>query len=201
LNSPLFTKVLYHLKTQADLIVIDSAPVLLAIETKAIANVVDGALLVVSDGQTRGKEMKKAVDYFQGRHTNNLLGLVFNRVKLPRSYDYYSSYTYGVKPLLDEKPKRQAFGLANIWPFSRPQQQQTTTLNLDEVADYLGVGEDTARRWCEQGRIPATKTGRRWSVRLADLNEFVAIYQRGDTATEAGVELVSAMEEKLGAEE
>ena len=50
-------------------------------------------------------------------------------------------------------------------------------LTLTEVADHLGVSRDTVRRWCEQGRIQAIKKGRRWSVHLEDLNQFIAVYQ------------------------
>jgi excisionase family DNA binding protein len=55
-------------------------------------------------------------------------------------------------------------------------------LSLSEVAANLGVSEDTAQRWCEQGRIPAVKTGRHWSVQLEDLNEFISVYQGDLTA-------------------
>ncbi len=179
LNSPRFANVLRSLGTQADLVIIDSAPVLEAIETKAMANVVDGVVMVVSDGQSRGRVVQKVIDYFQSRPDHdNLLGIVFNRVKLPASYAYYA---YAYKPQQLEKSKRQPSLLDKIWPFAQTQQTGTTSLTLAEAANHLGVSQDTTRRWCEQGRILAVKKGRRWSVRLEDLNEFIAGYQGDGT--------------------
>ena len=96
LSSPMFSKLLQVLQTQADLIIIDSAPLLKAVETKAIANIVDGTLLVVSSGQTSGRTARRVIDYFQNLPNANLLGIVFNRVKLLSSYSllfYLCPYT------------------------------------------------------------------------------------------------------------
>ncbi len=177
LTSPRFPKAIHFLSTQADLVIIDSPPILETVDAKAIANVVDGVLLVVSNGQTSSKMAQKAIDYFQSMPNNNLLGGVFNRVKLLPSYNYYTAYA--PQPNLQKRPKsagRSVIGRV-LWPFTRPQRDETTAFTLAEVADYLGVSQDTARRWCQQGRIPAIKTGRRWSVRQEDLNEFIAVYQ------------------------
>jgi capsular exopolysaccharide synthesis family protein len=178
LNSPRFRQVLSLLKARASLIILDSAPLLAAIETKAIANVVDGTILVVFDGQTTARAIRRATDYFRGMGKNNLLGLVFNRVNLPHSYgyySYYSMYTPAQQQLTKSQQKPSLLG--KILPFMKPQQKGTSTLKLAEAADYLGVSQDTARRWCEQGRILATKRSRRWSVCLEDLNEFIADYR------------------------
>jgi capsular exopolysaccharide synthesis family protein len=165
LNSPKFQKILELLKTQVVMVIIDSGPVLKVVETKAMANVVDGMVLVVNDSQTRRKVVQQVIDYFQGKPNNNLLGLVFNRVKaMSHSYGHYSKYA--------SRDKTQQL--------SQGQQTDSATLTLAEVTDYLGVSEDTVRRWCEEGRLPAVKTGRKWLVRLEDLNEFVGTYQRND---------------------
>jgi excisionase family DNA binding protein len=159
LNSSKFKALLDLLKTQADFIIIDSGPLLKVVETKAIANVVDGTVLVVSNSQTRLKTVQQAVEYFKNKPHNNLLGLVFNRIKSAHG-DYHV----------------KSAAQAKLRPARRSQQADRATLTLAEVTDYLGVSEETVRRWCEQGRLPATKHGRRWSVRLEDLNEFIGAY-------------------------
>jgi non-specific protein-tyrosine kinase len=161
-HSPKFQKMLELLKPKADLIIIDSGPVLKVVETKVIANLVDGVVLIVSDGQIRRKAVQQIIGYFKSKQNNNLLGLVFNRVKaITQGYGYRSGYS--------TRDKMQQVG--------RNQQADSSGLSLVEAADYLGVGEETVRRWCEQGRLPALKKGRRWLLRLEDLNEFVGTYQ------------------------
>lgn len=184
LHSPKFQKMLELLKTQADLIVIDSGPVLRVVETKVIANLVDGVVLIVNDSQTRRKGVQQIIDYFRSKQSNNLLGLVFNRVKaVSRGYAYSYHSGYGTRH------KIQRAG--------RSQKADTGALTLAEATDFLGVSEETVRRWCEQGRLPALKKGRKWLVRLEDLNEFAGTYQRnsGDgTGLSASLEKESAIQ-------
>jgi len=178
LNSPRFPQVLSLLKAHANLVIIDSAPILAAIETKAIANAVDGTALVIFDSRTTVREIRKAIGYFQGKGDNNLLGLVFNRVNLPHSYGYYSYYSrYALTQQELRKLQQKPSLLNRILPFTRPKKGKTPTLTLAEAADYLGVSQDTARRWCEQGRIQAKRGRGRWSVPREDLDRFAASYQ------------------------
>ncbi len=180
LNSPRFANLLDLLGTKADLVIVDSAPILSAVETRFLINVVDGTVLVVSHNQTRRRTLQKAVNYLQTKSDNKLLGLVFNRVRLSVSYDY----TTRLRPQQLQQAnlissRRQPALVEKLWPFSRGRSAESTptTLTLPEVADYLGVGRDTAQRWCEEGRLPAIKNGGRWSVHLEDLNEFIGAYQ------------------------
>jgi tyrosine-protein kinase Etk/Wzc len=180
LNSPRFVKVLHLLSHQADFVIIDSSPLLEAIETKAIANVVDGVVLVVSDGQSRSRIVQKALDYFRIKANSNFLGLVFNRVKLARHYDYYASYVSQEKLQRSQRAEQKGL-LKRVWSFGNTEQGDDDLLTLAEVADQLGVSENMARRWCEDGRLLAEKTGRHWMIRLEDLNEFISAYQQGSS--------------------
>ena len=108
------------------------------------------------------------------------MGLVFNKVELLGSFEYYHSYKYSQHPQKELLSESQPI-LRKIWPFARNQEVETNVLSLAETADYLGVSEESARRWCEEGRLQAVKQGWRWSIRLEDLNEFIAGYQNGGT--------------------
>jgi len=178
INSLRFIQVLTLLKAHANLVIVDSAPLLAAIETRAIANAVDGTLLVALDGQITMRAIRRATHYFEGGKDNGLLGLVFNRVNAPHSYGYYSYYSrYTPVQQQLRGPQQKPSLLGRILPFARSQPEKPSTLTLAETAGYLGVSQNTARRWCEQGRIPATKSRGHWSVRLEDLNGFIAAYQ------------------------
>jgi len=177
LNSPRFAEVLETLKDQADLVIIDSAPLLAAAETRFIANTVDGTLLVVNAGRTRQRVARKAIDYFQNNQRSTLMGLIFNRVELTGSFEYYHSYKYVQRAQQEAVLESQPSLLKKIWPFGRNKEDRGDVLTLAETADYLGVSEEATRRWCEEGRLQADKRGWRWSVRLEDLNEFIAEYQ------------------------
>jgi capsular exopolysaccharide synthesis family protein len=178
LNSLQFTEIIRYLKERSQLIIIDSAPILEAVETKAIDNISDGTLLVVSDGYARQKFVNMTVEYFNSKRNNTFLGLVFNRVKLPYGQEYQSGQTvYG-------QQFEESF-LGRFWSSKRRQKTQST-LSLAEAAIHLGVKEETVRRWCEAGRIPGIKTGSRWKVRLEDLEEYITFYKLNN----AGVEKV-----------
>lgn len=46
-------------------------------------------------------------------------------------------------------------------------------LTVEYVADTLKVTEWTVREWCKAGKIKATKPGRAWRIRRADLVTFL----------------------------
>jgi excisionase family DNA binding protein len=56
-------------------------------------------------------------------------------------------------------------------------------LGVDEVAEYLGVGQVTVYRWCREGSLPCIKIGRRWRIRRQALEDFVRRSERSETLT------------------
>ncbi len=177
LNSPRFQQLLQSLNKVADLVVVDSAPFLVAVETKAIANAVDGVILVVRDGVSRKRPVKEIIKYFKQKQMDNLLGVVFNRVKSSTAYGPSSYYSYSGRLAPDEMEDQAVSPLRKIWSFGRSRPVEMGGLGLTEMAEYLGISRETARRWCEEGRLPARRQGRQWVVRLEDLNEFIRVYQ------------------------
>jgi non-specific protein-tyrosine kinase len=81
---------------EADLIVIDSPPVMAVTDAAVLAPRVDGVLLVVKPGATKLAACKQAVDQLQ-RVGANILGVILNDVEVNRSrykYAYYKGYYY-----------------------------------------------------------------------------------------------------------
>jgi len=89
-------KVLHELAGQADVVLIDSPPVLPVADATALAQAVDGVLLVLEAGHTRRQVARQAVESLR-QVGANLVGVVLNRVPTRKSGYYYSSYheTYG----------------------------------------------------------------------------------------------------------
>ena len=46
-------------------------------------------------------------------------------------------------------------------------------VNLEDIADYLSVTEDTARTWVREGKLPAFKVGRRYKFKLSEVDTWV----------------------------
>jgi capsular exopolysaccharide synthesis family protein len=91
-------KLLQALAQQVDIVLLDSPPVLPVADATALAQAVDGVLLVVKAGRTRRGAARHAVESLR-RVGANLVGVVLNSV--PRSTDrYYGYYEDG-----NERPK------------------------------------------------------------------------------------------------
>ncbi len=82
---------LNHLGPAFDLILLDSAPLLVASDTRLVSKVVDAALLVVRCGSTPRELVVKGQEALNGKP---ILGTVFNRVDL-NHLSYSSYYRYG----------------------------------------------------------------------------------------------------------
>ena len=94
-RSPGFRKALVAVKEQADLVVVDSPPLLAVADTSAIASQADGIVVVVSRG-TRLRVLEEVRERLEFVGTP-VLGYVFNRADLRRgrSYGRYGRYGYG----------------------------------------------------------------------------------------------------------
>lgn len=153
LTSSRMSELLEVLKGQADVVVIDSPPVLGPPDALILATLVDGALLVASHGMSERDLVRKARNRLQEREDVNLLGIVLNRVK-PGRDGYYGTYGYSARREAGE-PREEAEG--------------RTWMSLDEAARYLGISKSMARRWCRTGRMTAERSRLRWRVRQEDV--------------------------------
>ena len=50
---------------------------------------------------------------------------------------------------------------------------QDRWISLREVCDYLGVKRHTIMRWIEQRHMPASKAGKLWRFKTADVDAWV----------------------------
>ena len=46
-------------------------------------------------------------------------------------------------------------------------------ISLEEIAQHLGVSQDTVHRWIRHRGMPAHKVGRLWKFQITEVNEWV----------------------------
>jgi len=103
-------KLLHELAQQVDVVLIDSPPVLPVADAMALAQAVDGVLLVLEAGHTRRQAARQAVESLR-RVGASLVGVVLNAVPT-HSGSYYYPYheTYGDGSGKRKHRRRRLFG-------------------------------------------------------------------------------------------
>jgi capsular exopolysaccharide synthesis family protein len=92
LGSSRFLKLIDELKSQSDVIIFDSPPVLGVVDATLLAHACDATLLVARGGLTRARSFSRARDQLLGSGAN-LIGTVLNRVSPPSdSHHAYHRY-------------------------------------------------------------------------------------------------------------
>lgn len=46
-------------------------------------------------------------------------------------------------------------------------------MNVEELAKFFGVSNQTIWRWCKAGKLPAFKIGSQWKIRQSDINKII----------------------------
>ena len=82
-------KLFAQIEEQADIILIDSPPVLAVTDASILGPMLDGTLLILSAGRTRAKDLSQASESLEHVHAN-ILGAVLNKDKSQKvGYQYY----------------------------------------------------------------------------------------------------------------
>lgn len=93
LSDPRCKAVLDQLSARADIVLIDSPPVLPVTDAAVLSTKVDGVVLVTSVGSSSRKDVSRTIDVL-GRVSAPLVGVVLNKASESDSYAYYR-YSYG----------------------------------------------------------------------------------------------------------
>ncbi len=165
-----FWALLEELQRHADVVLMDSPPVLGPPEAALLAGMADAVLLVVDDGITSHAAARKARDRLMGQEGVRLLGVVFNRVR-SSSYGYLYGYGYGS-------------GLHGKDGKSPRRRKKRPYMTVAEAADRLGVSRETVRHWCRTGKLPAKRFGPWWRIQPDDVERLIAEAMGKRTHTE-----------------
>jgi capsular exopolysaccharide synthesis family protein len=104
LSSARFAEILEVLSSAADLVIVDSPPLLGVADASALASRVDGVLLVVNPGEANRRSLEHAVAQLH-KAGGRLLGTVMNAVGPGTGYGYGYDYDYYYA---EEKDNRKA---------------------------------------------------------------------------------------------
>jgi capsular exopolysaccharide synthesis family protein len=114
LGSKKMQAILQALTEKADMVLVDTPPTLAVTDAAVLAPTVDGVLLVVRPGKTRGRALRQTMEQLR-QVGANIVGVVLNDVSTHRSiygyrYKYYRNYAayqdyYGSKHKKDRKKK------------------------------------------------------------------------------------------------
>jgi non-specific protein-tyrosine kinase len=115
LSSNKMVEILECLSDEADLVLIDTPPVLSVTDASSLVSLVDGVILVAKPGSTKLPAFQQAVEQLRAVNAR-ILGVVLNDVQ-PRSSkygyyyrQYYSKYSYYYTPDGDRIKKRKSNG-------------------------------------------------------------------------------------------
>ena len=84
LTSPRLIKLIKALREQADIVIFDSPPVLLAPDTAILSGLVEGTLLAVRDGYTTLESASRAKERLSAYEGAPVMGVLFSRARLGR---------------------------------------------------------------------------------------------------------------------
>ena len=56
--------------------------------------------------------------------------------------------------------------------------------SLEEIAEHLGVSQDTIHRWIRTKNMPAHKVGRLWKFDVSEVNAWVKSGKAGESTEE-----------------
>jgi capsular exopolysaccharide synthesis family protein len=116
MGSQQIQQLLHQLAQEVDVVLIDSPPVLPVADATALAQAVDGVLLVLEAGYTRRGAARQAVDSLR-QVGANLVGVVLNAVPIHKGSYYYSynGYHGNGKGRPKHRPRWRKGPLATVW--------------------------------------------------------------------------------------
>ena len=85
-----------HLAQEADLVLLDSPPVLAVTDASVLATITDGVIVVVDPARSKRRDLQRTREAIEGVG-GNILGIVINRLTKAGStyYYYYYQHNYG----------------------------------------------------------------------------------------------------------
>lgn len=93
LDSKQMAEILKTLRSQSDMVLVDSPPMLAVADAAIVGSRCSGAIMVLDAGRTRTELSKRAAERLRQANVR-VFGVVLNKLSMRRASGYYSSYYY-----------------------------------------------------------------------------------------------------------
>ena len=178
LSSVRFEELTSILRREFDAVIIDGAPTIAGLDSIFLGEHSDGVIIVLNTRHTRLSGLRRSLEGLSDAQGVQILGIVFNRVRLQvttRYSNYYYRRTSGLKPKrLGREMQNPRTGLrtlsANVMldPHSNER-----LFSIPASAMRLGVRKHTIRNWISTGYLVTERHYlRRW-VRASTLDKML----------------------------
>lgn len=186
-----FPHLIYLLKKQFDMIVMDSAPTIAGVDPIFLAEVSDGVVIVVSARRTTMTGLKRTLTSLREGQDVNILGVVFNRVRLQVTSKYSNTYYQQVPGMKSAKLSQELLNPGKGFSLRAgviENKQGERFYSVAACALRLGVKEKTVREWCRSGYLKSERRLlTRW-IRESAIEDLLKTLPHGVAVTEVPVE-------------
>lgn len=158
-----FPQLIYLLRQEYDTIVMDSVPTIAGTDSVFLAELSDGVVIVVSSRRTPMTGLKRTIANLSEAQNANIMGVVFNRVRLQITSKYSSPYYHPSTTLRKAQQLNQEF----LQPASAsPLNFRARVLvgrngerlySFAAAATRLGVRERTVKKWVSTGYMKSQR--------------------------------------------
>jgi len=171
-----FPQLIYLLKKQFDMIVMDSAPTIAGSDPIFLAEVSDGVVVVVSARRTTMTGLKRTLASLREAQDVNILGVVFNRVRLQITSKYSNTYYQQMPGMKSSRLTQELLNPKkgfNLRAGVIQNNQGERYYSVAACALRLGVKEKTVREWCSSGYLKSQRRPfRRW-IKESDIEDLL----------------------------
>ncbi len=178
LSGKRFEELTSLLRREFDAVIIDGAPTIAGLDSIFLAEHSDGVVIVVNARQTRQSGLQRSIDGLREGQDVQILGVVFNRVRLQvttRYSNYYYRQTPGLKPSrFGREMQNPRTGLRSLFAnVIRDSHSDERLFSIPASAVRLGVRKRTVRNWIGSGYLVTERHYlRRW-VRASTLDKML----------------------------
>ncbi|MBC6934633.1 MAG: hypothetical protein DWB42_02215 [Chloroflexi bacterium] len=184
LSAARFTRLITLLKSQFDIVVMDSVPTIGGPDSAFMAEVSDGVLIIVDSRRTTEKALKRTLQALQQARRANIFGVAFNRVHLQVTATHNQPYYRRTLALSPERLNRELM-TANKRKlgFNRhviTDKKGERLYSFKACAIHLGVTVETIQNWTKTGHLNAVRVGRRRWVREGEIQALLERLPRSE---------------------
>jgi capsular exopolysaccharide synthesis family protein len=197
-SSPRFASLISILRTQFDVVIMDSVPTIGGSDSAFMAEVSDGVLIVVHAQRTTNKALNRVLRTLRQAGKINIYGIVFNRISLqitPSHNQPYYRRTLAISPEKLNQELQKADKKGGAFGFRRNVVKDPSgelLYSVPAAAVQLGVTEPNIKHWVNAGYLKAERKGRRMWIRQSEIDRLLEQIPRSALYTKNEIKAISS---------